>query len=778
MFRIRQVPDDLSSANVAAVRQAQAILRAQFPGMPVEDIDRLPAQLRDPLRYRFVSRLLVAEDGADRQLGLALLLHFPDLDFCYLELISAAPGRTGGGVGAALYQRVREIAVSLGASGIYLECLPDDAALSPDPEVRAQNEARLRFYERYGARPVIGTAYETPLSPGGTDPPYLVLDPLGAEVLPGRDALRRVVRAILERKYGHLCPRSYVTMVLRSIRDEPARLRAPRYARRPGRLASRPQADAVVPVTLVVNDRHDIHHVRDRGYVEAPVRVRTILVELERSGLFRTRAPRRFPEAHIRAVHDGRLVDYMRRACAEAGANRPIYPYVFPLRNRARPPRERTVLAGYYCIDTFTPLNREAWAAARRAVDCTLSAADALLDGRRLAYALVRPPGHHAERTAFGGFCYLCNGAIAANFLSRYGRVAMLDLDYHHGNGQQDIFYQRDDVLTVSVHGHPRFAYPYFTGFREETGRGAGAGYNLNIPLEEHATPEVYRNAVQLALRRIARHAADYLVLSMGFDTGRGDPTGTWANRGADFELIGRLVGACGLPVLVVQEGGYRVRTLGSNARRFFEGLVAGARAALPGGRGGRARRRAAERGAPADAALDWREAVQEGDIEAVRSLVARTGFFNAEEETIAADLVRERIERGAASGYHFLLACEPSGRLAGYACWGPIDGTDGRHDLYWIVVDPLRQRAGFGRELLRRAEQRMVAAGATRVYAETAGREQYGPTRAFYRRCGYRKAAELADFYAEGDAKIIFARDLTGRALVTTRAGPAPRDG
>ncbi len=134
------------------------------------------------------------------------------------------------------------------------------------------------------------------------------------------------------------------------------------------------------------------------------------------------------------------------------------------------------VRAGYYCIDTFTPLNRNAYTAAKGAVDCALTAASQILTGYRISYALVRPPGHHAESKVFGGFCYFNSSAMAANYLSVHGRVAVLDVDYHHGNGTQDIFYQRDDVLTVSIHGHPSFAYPYFSGFSEETGEEKGLG--------------------------------------------------------------------------------------------------------------------------------------------------------------------------------------------------------------------------------------------------------------------------------------------------------------
>ena len=154
--------------------------------------------------------------------------------------------------------------------------------------------------------------------------------------------------------------------------------------------------------------------------------------------------------------------------------------------------------------------------------------------------------------------------------------MAILDIDYHHGNGQEDIFYERNDVLTVSIHGHPRFAYPYFSGFEEDQGRGEGEGYNLNMPLPEAVDGERYRKALKQAIERVKRHEPRFLVVALGLDTAKGDPTGTWTLGPADFEHNGRLIGELKLPTLVVQEGGYRTRTLGVNARRFFTGLAAG----------------------------------------------------------------------------------------------------------------------------------------------------------------------------------------------------------
>lgn len=207
-------------------------------------------------------------------------------------------------------------------------------------------------------------------------------------------------------------------------------------------------------------------------------------------------------------------------------------------------------------------------------MDCTITAADQLLQGRRVSYALVRPPGHHAEKRYFGGFCYFNNCAIAAQRLSLFGRVAILDIDYHHGNGQQDIFFKRRDVLTVSIHGHPQFAYPYFSGFSEETGTGEGEGFNRNFPLPENLDGERYRKTLHRALQLVNDFRPDFLIVALGLDTAKLDPTGTWSLVADDFAHNGRLIGALGFPTLLVQEGGYRTRTLGTNAAAFFAGLL------------------------------------------------------------------------------------------------------------------------------------------------------------------------------------------------------------
>lgn len=576
MFRIRTLYDDTTAANREAIAQVVAINRRQFPDAKTHGLEHLAEQLRDPMRFDYRSILLVVENGADRVRGYALLLHMPDLGIAYLDLISTAPDRSGGGIGALLYQRVREEAAALGATYLFLECSVDDPNVVSDAATLEQNRRRLKFYERLGVRPIANNQYATPAHNGDVDLYFLLVDTLGHAQLPSLSIVQRVARAVLERKYAHLFDQAAIVAVVDSFADDPVALRAPRYLRRATKTAAVTRSVDDQGIALVVNQGHEIHHVRDRGYVEAPVRIPVILKEIDKTGLFKHIAARHAPDALLERVHDPAYVDYLKRACALLPERKSIYPVIFPLHNRSRPPRDIELQVGYYCSDTFTPLHHNVYAAARGAVDCAVTGAELLFEGHRLAYALVRPPGHHAERRVFGGFCYFNAAAVAAEYLSRHGRVAVLDIDYHHGNGTQDIFYRRADVLTVSIHGAPPTVYPHFAGFADETGEDEGAGFNLNLPLPERIPLERYRKALATALRRIRRYQPAHLIVCLGLDTAKADPTGTWTLQADDFRNSGHAIGALGLPTLAVQEGGYRTRTLGINARNFFEGLWAG----------------------------------------------------------------------------------------------------------------------------------------------------------------------------------------------------------
>ncbi len=571
MIRIRQVYSMALPADRRRVEQVQAIFRPSFP-YAAGDADRIPGLLDQPFRYGYRTILLVSENGRGTVTGFSLFLHFPEIDSSFLDYLAVRPGTKGGGLGSALFEATREYLAGLGSRGLYIETLPDDPALIEDSGYLKVNRRRLRFYEQYGLRPITGTAYDEPaphLRAG-----YLLFDGLGRKEPLGRAEARAAVRLIIRRKHGKSVTDEYIERVVNSFGEDPVRFRLPRYVKtevlprpaEPGRLEK--------PFARVSSAAHSVHLVHQRGYVERPARVGAILEGIEPLNLFAEVKPRRYGEGAIREVHDRDFVNYLKAVCRTITGPQPVYPYVFPIRRPERRPKELAVRAGYYCVDTFTPLDGNAYRAARAAVDVALTAMDEILAGRRVVYAICRPPGHHAGVRTFGGFCYFNNAAIAAQGLSKWGKVAVLDLDYHHGNGTQEIFYRRPDVLTLSIHGHPAIAYPHFSGFADEWGEGEGRGFNRNYPLPARADEQAYLGAFGRAAMRIERFRPAFLVLSLGLDTLRGDPTATFLLTAGTLEKIGRRLGGLKVPVLVVQEGGYSLRNLRRGAAALFAGFA------------------------------------------------------------------------------------------------------------------------------------------------------------------------------------------------------------
>jgi acetoin utilization deacetylase AcuC-like enzyme len=231
---------------------------------------------------------------------------------------------------------------------------------------------------------------------------------------------------------------------------------------------------------------------------------------------------------------------------------------------------------GLFSFDAGTPLTAGSWTAARTGAACALTAAREVSAGHvRSAFALSRPPGHHAGADFFGGYCFLNNAALAAQALRDGGaaRVAVLDVDYHHGNGTQSIFYERNDVLTVSIHGDPRTEYPFFLGHADEHGAGAGIGFNLNLPLPRGTDFTRWRAALHTGLAAIASFGADALVVSLGVDTFEGDPISGFTLRSADYFEVGEDIAAANLPTVFVFEGGYAVAEVGINTVNVLEGF-------------------------------------------------------------------------------------------------------------------------------------------------------------------------------------------------------------
>lgn len=318
------------------------------------------------------------------------------------------------------------------------------------------------------------------------------------------------------------------------------------------------------------------------GHPDAPARCEALLAAAADCGAT-TQPPGDLGLEPIAAVHSAGLLELLQTAYADFArlpeGPRPAVPDTFPVRDKGRyehVPRNIWARLGHYCTDTLTPILPDTWPAAYASAQTALAAAEAVAAGAQLAYALCRPPGHHAYRDLYGGYCYLNNAAIAAEWLARRGRrVAVLDIDYHHGNGTQAIFYDRADVFFCSLHADPEDEYPYYAGYARETGRGAGQGYTLNLPLPPDTDDLAYRRALDVALRAIAGYAPDVLLVSLGFDTLAGDPHGGLRLAPASFRPIGRALAALGWPMLLVQEGGYLVPALRAACVALLEGILA-----------------------------------------------------------------------------------------------------------------------------------------------------------------------------------------------------------
>ncbi len=322
---------------------------------------------------------------------------------------------------------------------------------------------------------------------------------------------------------------------------------------------------------------------------EVAERAERIRTTLEADGGFAIEAPTEHGTDPILAVHDAGLLRYLAEAWPAArsqGVGRPFliadtYPS-FRMFEGISPDvvasRPETGFAGgragWWGLDTANPLVAGTYRAALAAVDVALTAADLVLGGERAAYGLCRPPGHHAARSMAGGYCFLNNAAIAAEAITRATgeRVAILDVDYHHGNGTQQIFWRRGDVLYVSLHADPARQYPFFLGYADETGEGDGAGANLNLPLPAGTDDEAYLAALDRALAAIADTPGDVIVVSLGFDTYGNDPIGDFALTTAVYHECGRRVAALGRRLVILQEGGYHRPSLGANARAWLRG--------------------------------------------------------------------------------------------------------------------------------------------------------------------------------------------------------------
>ena len=321
---------------------------------------------------------------------------------------------------------------------------------------------------------------------------------------------------------------------------------------------------------------------------EVPQRLEHVLSELERRPVGELLTPSGdlpLDEALLR-VHSPEYLTFLSTAWDEwvslspDNVNRDALPSVWPLPgNQAfrmdRPPLNFAAKLGQYAFDAGTPLMSGSWTAAREGAACALAAAQAVSKGESSAVALTRPPGHHAGRGYMGGYCFLNNAAIAAQHLRSQGlqRIAVMDIDYHHGNGTQAIFDERSDVYTVSIHGDPQTEYPFFLGHADERGTGPGEGYNLNFPLPKGTAFETWYGSLQKALQVIADFSPQALVVPLGLDTYEGDPISGFKLKSVHYLQVGRALASLRLPTVFTLEGGYAVADFGRNTVNVLEGF-------------------------------------------------------------------------------------------------------------------------------------------------------------------------------------------------------------
>ena len=353
----------------------------------------------------------------------------------------------------------------------------------------------------------------------------------------------------------------------------------------------------LLPTPLIASDDHLAHDGlielvggKPVACFESPERAAVIRRTLLATGDYALEAPEDHGPDPISAVHELELIDVVEHVWTDALAAghdpaQPLIPDTFLLRAYAagmpleQLPVRRQDRLGAYCFDTATPIVAGTAQAARAAVNIGLTALDRVLAGAPLAYGLCRPPGHHAGRNLIGGYCFFNNAAIVAQSLIDRGaeRVAILDVDFHHGNGTQHIFWERGDVLYVSLHGDPRGIYPYYSGYATERGAGDGEGMTRNLPLAPGTDGDAYLGALSEALGAIATFGADApLVVSLGFDTYHADPISNLALETDDYTRIGRAIASLGISVVALQEGGYAVDALGANAVAFLGGTREG----------------------------------------------------------------------------------------------------------------------------------------------------------------------------------------------------------
>lgn len=308
---------------------------------------------------------------------------------------------------------------------------------------------------------------------------------------------------------------------------------------------------------------------------EVPERIETIIQALKKTKHNLVDLQLKVPTKILRSIHQPRYLSFLNDFSKSLADNEVRYPSVFALHTQTNDRYNYPLTRfGFYSFDMYTPIGKNTFASALSAASAAYQAAVEIQNrGQKTVFALCRPPGHHAEPNQMGGYCYINNAAVAAEHLSQFGKVATLDVDFHHGNGTQHIFYQRDNVLTVSIHAHPDWKFPHFSGYEDELGAGAGLGHNYNLTLKQGTGNTTYQKTLDKALQKIENYSPEYLVVSFGADTHQDDPIGGFSLTTKYFTKMAKSIAKLNLPTVIVMEGGYNTSKLGENVVAFLAGF-------------------------------------------------------------------------------------------------------------------------------------------------------------------------------------------------------------
>jgi len=316
---------------------------------------------------------------------------------------------------------------------------------------------------------------------------------------------------------------------------------------------------------------------------ECPERVDLVLKQLQKAAVGEFHEPRAYGLEPVLAVHDAGYVNFLADCWHEwvaAGHEGEAIPNIWPARTMRsdRLPQAISARLGYYALAAETSITEGTFEAAMASKDIALAAVEHTLASGEPSFGLCRPPGHHAAFDQFGGYCFFNNAGVAAQWALSQGkrRVAILDVDFHHGNGTQQLFYERDDVLFISLHGDPDVTFPYYLGYADETGQGKGEGFNVNYPLPPGTRVDTWMATLDDALATIKRTECDMLIVSLGVDIFEGDPISAFTFTSDDFTLLGKRLATASLPTVLLMEGGYAVDDIGVNVVNVLQGFKQG----------------------------------------------------------------------------------------------------------------------------------------------------------------------------------------------------------